>query len=45
MLEIQDEMNWNDAKETCDDLGLRLLTINSMEKNNLVSELLQDINN
>ena len=41
---IHEEQTWEEARETCDELGLRLLTINSEKKNTKVAELLQEVN-
>ena len=43
MADIHEEQTWEGARETCDELGLRLLTINSVEKNTEVAKLLRDI--
>ena len=42
--EIHGEQTWEEAREECDQLGLRLLTINSEEKNTDVEHLLQGVN-
>ena len=42
VVDIHEEKTSDEARETCNNLGLRLLTINSEEKNTKV--LLQDVN-
>ena len=44
VVDIHEEQTSDEARETCNNLGLRLLTINSEEKNTKVAELLQDVN-
>ena len=40
---IHEEQTWEEARDKCDELGLRLMTINSKQKNTGVEQLLQGL--
>ena len=40
---IHKEQTWEEARDKCDELGLRLMTINSEQKNTEVEQLLRGL--
>ena len=42
--DVYDAQTWYEARDKCAELGLKLLTINSQEKNDELVELLQELN-
>ena len=43
-IDVHETQTWHGARDKCANLGLKLLTINSQEKNDEVAELLQELN-